>query len=172
MDQAIVLYLNQFVTASPPLAGAVVFFAEYFPYLVAALFVFFVIFRVLLQRDKWLLLGAGFGAALVARGAVEVIRLFVERSRPFVNSETVVALLSETSYSFPSGHAAFFFALSTVVFLYNRRWGWWFFAASTIIGIARIAAGVHYPTDILGGAVLGIMVGYLVVRMFKTQSCH
>lgn len=182
MDQAIVHYLNQVAAASPPLSGAVIFFAQYLPYLVAALFALFVIFRVLPQREKWLLLGAGFGAGALARGAVELIRVFVERPRPFVTDETIVALLNETSYSFPSGHAAFFFALSTVVYLHARQGGlarssfaeqkllgWWFFIASALIGLARIAAGAHYPTDVLAGALLGIAVGYSVARWLKTH---
>lgn len=164
MDYAIVIYLNQLAAASPPLSGVVVFFAQYFPYLVGGLFVVFILTRPVPQKEKWFALAEGFGAALVARfGFVELIRTFVHRQRPFLD-HAVTALLSERSFSFPSGHAAFFFALSTVVFLHDRKWGWWFYAASFVIGLARVAAGVHFPTDILSGAVLGIAVGYVVIQ--------
>src|SRR3989338_8623276 len=160
IDHSTAIFLNTFAQ-TPDVREAVVFFAQYFPYLVAALFLFFTLSRVLPQREKWTLLGEGLGSALLARfGFVPLIRAFVERPRPFVDNSAIVALFNEASYSFPSGHAAFFFALSTVVFLYNKRLGVWFYAASAVIGLARVAAGVHYPTDILGGAVLGVFAAY------------
>ncbi|MSU56498.1 MAG: phosphatase PAP2 family protein [Candidatus Taylorbacteria bacterium] len=97
------------------------------------------------------------------------MRLFVHRPRPFVADPNIHALISETSYSFPSGHAAFFFALSTTVYLYNKRWGVWFFVASAVIGLARVMAGVHYLTDIAGGAVLGVAVGWGVHKLFSKK---
>ena len=138
----------------------IVFFAKYFPYLAAALFAMFAFSRFGTRKTQFFLLAEGAISAFVSRGAVEVIRLFVHRLRPFVADPSIVPLFSETSYSFPSGHAAFFFAISTVVYLYNKRWGVWFYLASAVIGLARVAAGVHYPTDILGGAVLGVVAAY------------
>ena len=58
----------------------------------------------------------------------------------------------------------FFFAFSTAIYMYNKTWGAWFFVASTIVCLARVASGVHYPSDILGGAVLGAASGWLVMR--------
>lgn len=191
MDFTIVLYLNQFVAVSPPLAGAIVFFAQYFPYLLLALFLVFA-FRQKLnslsisplltpltppQRvaplwqgsrgERIRLVAEGFCSALLARGAVEALRLFIHRPRPFVADPSIVPLISEASFSFPSGHAAFFFALSTVIYLHNKRLGIWFYVTSAVIGVARVAAGVHYPTDILGGAVLGIAVGLAAHQLVK-----
>ncbi len=170
-DPAIVSALNAFVAQSPSLSGLVIFFAQYFPYLAAAaLFLFFALSRTLSQKEKWVFFGEGFGAAIVARGIVELVKVFVERPRPSAADPAIAALLSEASFSFPSGHAAFFFALSTVVFLHNRGAGWWFFAASALIGLARIAAGVHYPSDILGGAVLGIAIGLAAHWVFAKRT--
>ena len=172
IDHSTAAFLNTFAQ-SPDVREAVVFFAQYFPYLVAALFLFFALSRVLPQREEWTLLGEGLGSALLARfGFVPLIRAFVERPRPFVDNPAIVTLFNEASYSFPSGHAAFFFALSTVVFLYNKRWGFWFYAASVVIGLARIVAGVHYPTDVIGGAVLGVAVGFLAHRYFARETPH
>ena len=71
-------------------------------------------------------------------------------------------MVAENHCSFPSGHAAFFFALAMAVYFYNKKWGTWFFATAILITVARVIAGVHYPPDILGGAVIGIMVAYIV----------
>ncbi len=143
--------------------ASIIFFAEYFPYLVAIGFVVYAS-----SRARWRFLVEGFGAGLLARGGVEVIRLFFHRPRPFVADPSIIPLISESSYSFPSGHAAFFFALATVVYAHNKQMGWWFYAASAVIGLARVLAGVHYISDILGGAMLGIAVGY-GVRRFITK---
>ena len=143
----------------------IVFLAKYFPYVVAGLFVIFALTRSQARKARILLFCEGAVAALLSRGVVEIVRLFVHRPRPFVADLSIVPLISETSFSFPSGHAAFFFAFSTVVFLHNKRWGVWFYIASTVIGLARVAAGIHYPTDILGGAALGIIIGLAAVRI-------
>ena len=103
-------------------------------------------------------------SALVARFVVaEAIRFFYHHPRPFV-ALGLHSLFNETSYSFPSGHAIFLFALSTGVYMANKRQGRIFYFASFIICLARIAAGVHYPSDILGGMILGILTAYCVER--------
>jgi undecaprenyl-diphosphatase len=84
-------------------------------------------------------------------------------------------LSNEIGQSFPSGHAAFFFALATAVTLFNkkvhpersRRTGIWLFVGAFLISLARIYAGVHYPSDILAGAAVGVFSGWLVWRIFK-----
>jgi undecaprenyl-diphosphatase len=57
--------------------------------------------------------------------------------------------------------------MATAIYLCNKKWGIWFVIAAILMNISRIVAGVHYPSDILGGAVVGIMVGYLVVYSAK-----
>jgi undecaprenyl-diphosphatase len=66
-------------------------------------------------------------------------------------------LIPESGWSFPSGHMLWFFALSMTVWYTNRRWGTVFFILSALMGIARIYAGVHWPLDVLGGAVIGVL---------------
>lgn len=170
MDHSIVVFLNQLAESSPFVKGVTVFFAEYFPYLVIVLFALCVYREAPIFYRKFLYLGEGLIAGVLARAGVEVIRFVVFRLRPFASDPTIHALISESSYSFPSGHAGFFFALATVVYAHNKRVGSWFFVSALLIGIARVASGVHYPTDILGGAVLGVLVGYGVVRLVRKYS--
>jgi|SRR3989344_4212972 len=162
IDVIIVSFLNGLAGQSSAADFLIVFFAHYFPYLVALVFAVFVWKHLASQREKLWIACEGIAAALISRFVfVELIRAFFHRTRPFVD-HTLTSLLAETSYSFPSGHAAFFFALATVVYLYNKSIGLWFFGSALLIGIARIVAGVHYTSDILGGAVLGMLVGYAV----------
>lgn len=165
-DQWISFYANQIGELSPAINSSVVFFAEYFPYLVVVGFLYFVLKHRLAFYGRYMLIMEGIGAGIVARAIVEGIRFFIHRPRPYLDNSAIVALINETSYSFPSGHAVFFFALSTTVYIYNKRWGIWFFVASTVIGLARVIAGVHYISDILSGVALGVFVAWIMHRIF------
>ena len=67
------------------------------------------------------------------------------------------------THSFPSGHATVSFACATVLALAVPRLRWPLFALAALIAFSRVYVGVHYPLDVIAGAVLGVAVG-LVVR--------
>ena len=67
--------------------------------------------------------------------------------------------------SFPSDHASLFFALATLIWISDRRLGLFAFFWAAITSSARIYLGYHYPTDILGGAALGILMVILFQRL-------
>ena len=146
--------------------AVIIFFGHYLAYLVllAVLIFAYVAFRAGRQSHGYAYLVA-LVSGLVARFVVAGgIRFFYHRPRPFA-ALNLPHLLTETSYAFPSGHAIFFFALATGVFIQNRRLGSWLYVFALLIGLGRVAAGVHYPSDIFGGAVLGIAVGWLGYRL-------
>jgi undecaprenyl-diphosphatase len=94
-------------------------------------------------------------ADLLALGIKEL----VGRSRPFVvHPEPAPLLLGVVGDSFPSGHAATSVAGAAVLTRYlPGRWPILFLLA-VAIAFSRVYAGVHYPSDVLGGAVLGLLV--------------
>src|SRR3989344_3006945 len=101
-------------------------------------------------------------SAIVARfGFVTLIRLWYHSPRPFEVIK-VRQLIPEDGWSFPSGHASFYFALAMGVYMYNKKLGWIFFIAAAIMGVARVFAGVHWPADILGGVGVGMLTAVLV----------
>ncbi len=65
--------------------------------------------------------------------------------------------------SFPSSHAVNNFAVATVFAFYFRRWIWAFFGWASLVALSRPAVGVHYPSDILGGAAIGALVALLLI---------
>lgn len=84
----------------------------------------------------------------------------VDRARPFAEHPSQSHLLvgHSTDPSFPSDHATGAFAIAIAIWLYDRTIGTVFLVLAALIGFARVYVGVHYPGDVLGGAVLGAAV--------------
>src|SRR5262249_151569 len=103
-------------------------------------------------------------AGLVSR----VLQLSLGRPPPINGATACVRLFGvsefdvnwmKTIHSFPSDHAAFFAAAAMGIFLAHRRWGIFAFAWTIIVAdLPRIYTGLHYPSDILAGIVLGIVI--------------
>ena len=134
-----------------------VLFGYYFPYFLTAAFLLILYFSKYSHREKRQIFLITAISTIISRfGFVSLIRIFYQRPRPFMIYQ-VNQLIAKNEFSFPSGHAAFFFALAMAIYFYNKKWSVWFFAAAILIALARIAAGIHYPSDILAGAVIGIL---------------
>lgn len=152
--------------ASGAASAASVFLAEWLPYFLLGLFVIFAV--LFLRREKGAIrarvaIASALAASLVARFLfASGIRMFWERPRPYVADSSVMPLVPSDGWSFPSGHASFFFALAAAVYCYDRRWGTALFIGAIGNGVGRVAAGVHYPLDIAGGAVVGIVAAAIV----------
>ncbi len=107
---------------------------------------------------------------IVARlGVTELIRFFYHRPRPFV-AHQVHPLFFDNAWSFPSGHATFFFAMATAIYFYNKKWSIGFFIASILMTLSRIIAGAHYPSDIIGGMAIGMAVACIVFYIAERQK--
>jgi undecaprenyl-diphosphatase len=117
---------------------------------------------------KWkLACASGLAAAAVAMLANQAVSHLWERPRPFVSHQALTHLLSAPSPdpSFPSDHAAAAFAIAFAVFAFSRRVGVVFLAAATLISLSRIALGLHYPSDVLAGALVGWAAALLIVSV-------
>jgi undecaprenyl-diphosphatase len=93
-------------------------------------------------------------------------KALVPRHRPF---EHQLGPPSAT-HSFPSGHAATSFACATVLSHYAPRLRVPFFVLATLIAFSRIYNGMHYPTDVLAGAVLGVLTALLLLAVARRRS--
>lgn len=161
MNERLFFYLNNFAGESAIFDSLVVFCAEYLAYVLVAIFLVVLIFSKKTYREKIKIFIFTAISIFLSRIVItEAIRYFYYHPRPFVDNAGAVRQLifHETSGSFPSGHAAFFFALAMAIYLFfNKKWGWLFFAGATLISISRVITGVHWPLDILGGAIIGIL---------------
>lgn len=93
------------------------------------------------------------------------LKNLIARSRPFTADPSVILKIAEPGeFSFPSGHTLHSFTAATAIFLCYRKAGIAAFVTAGLIAFSRLYLFVHYPTDILGGMVLGICVAVFVVK--------
>jgi undecaprenyl-diphosphatase len=110
---------------------------------------------------------AGLAAAALGLGANQLIAALWQRPRPYQDHPLgIVPLLSHThDASFPSDHATAAFAIAFGVLFVVRRTGWLFVAWAALIAASRVLAGMHYPTDVLAGALIGLGSGFFAARL-------
>lgn len=168
IDFSWALAINSYVAESNILTNIAVFGASYAQYIVIV-----VAFLLALRSREWMkIVAVSLVAAFIARvGVKELILHFISRARPFYESSDIQALITppmdEIMQSFPSGHTIFFFALATVIFMKDKKLGAYFYLAAAFIGVSRVGVGVHYPGDIIGGALLGSLTGFIVYSLYK-----
>jgi undecaprenyl-diphosphatase len=101
-------------------------------------------------------------SAALANILLKVVNLLYYRPRPFDVHDPTLLFYEPTDSSLPSNAAALGFSIAAGVWLCQRRWGWALLAVATIFGLSRVFGGVHYPFDVVTGAVLGCAAAWLV----------
>ena len=96
------------------------------------------------------------------------IKSLVKRKRPchtFHDVNMLVAIPSD--YSFPSGHTASSFACATVICFFYPKVGAFYILFSFLMAFSRLYLYVHYPTDVLGGLIIGLLCGWIADVIIK-----
>ncbi|MDP1719273.1 MAG: phosphatase PAP2 family protein [bacterium] len=149
----------------------IVFFATYLPYLMV-LGALVILFLEPSWRKRFRNFALTALSVLLASGIItSLIKYFYLHPRPFIALGFMPLLSRDSSPSFPSSHTVLIFAIAFAVFFFARKWGWLYLAAATLVGIARVAGGVHWPSDIIGGiAIAAISVLVVNWALAKTSK--
>ena len=115
------------------------------------------------------------GFAVLASCVLEIIvvngvlKNLIARPRPFVTYDEVLPLANILSeHSFPSGHTALVFSMAFVIYkLFPAIYGKVAIVIACMVGFSRVYLGVHYPSDVIAGVVVGYVVSVIIVLLTK-----
>ena len=108
-----------------------------------------------------------FISSMVAWTVSQMIKQIYPVPRPYHLSGRQLLTLTVDHYdgSFPSAHTAIAFAIAFAVFLHTRKLGYLFMISALLVALGRVLSNVHYLTDVLAGAVIGITAAYFLNRL-------
>jgi len=93
-----------------------------------------------------------------------VLKPLVGRTRPcFVLNNVRLLINQPHSFSFPSSHATNMAAMATLFSVKYRKYTWFFVSVASLVAFSRMYVGVHYPSDILSGVLVGILCAAVVL---------
>lgn len=120
------------------------------------------------RKEGIVLLIALMVTTLVGEG---IIKHIIKRPRPFITMPDIKLLINRpSSYSFPSGHATSSFTAATVLGYYFKKYKIFFYSIATLIAFSRVYLYVHYPSDVITGAVLGTLIAWLVLNVVNKRK--
>lgn len=104
-----------------------------------------------------------------------ILKNLIQRQRPcWIDTNILLLIPNPTDFSFPSGHTLASFEASIMILLHSKKWGIPAIILSILIAFSRMYLFVHFPTDILGGAILGttisILVYYVSEKIIKAKK--
>ncbi|MGL5112402.1 MAG: phosphatase PAP2 family protein [Flavobacterium sp.] len=117
-------------------------------------------------KKEAIYIGESVAATLFATIALKEI---IKKERPFVTYPDIQKVTAASGYTFPSGHTSIAFATATSLSLSYPKWYIIApsFAWASAVGYSRMHLGVHYPTDVFAGALLGSGSAYLTYKINK-----
>lgn len=117
-------------------------------------------------HTRHVLIAAGF-SFLLGLALNQLILLFVHRMRPYDAGISHLLIAPSADPSFPSDHATATIAIAAAFLFHGmRRTGVWFLAAAVLVIVSRVWIGTHYATDVLGGALTGVIGAALVRALY------
>lgn len=96
------------------------------------------------------------------------IKDLIQRPRPHQILDWVRAVMPLNGFAFPSGHATMAFMAAFILTKYFKRW-YMFYPMALIVSLSRIYLGVHYASDVIAGAILGSIVGLVLVYVAEPE---
>lgn len=161
-DVSLLTWLNNFFSAHGGIINKI--FAEYFIYLLPVILII-VWFKL---NDKKPALRALFSVILAWPIIAAIIGKLVNRPRPFEVENVTELVFHRPTYSFPSDHAAALFAVAmSFYFSGYKKLSYWMLVFAFVISFFRVSTAIHWPTDIFGGIIVGVISAYIIKLLDK-----
>ena len=121
------------------------------------------------SHTRHVLLTAGF-SFMLSLALNQLILVFINRVRPYNEAVTNLLIAPSGDPSFPSDHATAAFAIATVFMAYHFKGAKTLLISAILISVSRIYVGTHFVSDIVGGAITGMLAAGLVVWIYREGS--
>ena len=99
-----------------------------------------------------------------------ILKPLVDRTRPYDVLDYTPLIPPVGDPSFPSGHTSASFAAATAIYFINKKWGIAAYILAAVMGFSRLYLGVHFPTDVLAGALVGTAAAMAIIRIFDEKQ--
>lgn len=133
-------------------------------------FIWILVGIILLAQRKYRKVGFVLLIALLITSVIGegIIKNIVQRSRAFITYPDInIIIKAPSSFSFPSGHTASSFTAAVVIGYYIKNWRIISYVFASLIAFSRLYLFVHYPSDILGGILLGVTCALLTIKLLN-----
>ncbi|PEE73313.1 undecaprenyl-diphosphatase [Priestia megaterium] len=142
-------YLNDFF----------IFMAEYMVFVLA--FIALIFWFTRREENRMMIISATI-SFILAEMMGKIAGTLHSNNQPFAELSNVNKLIEKAvDNSFPSDHTILFFAFCMTFFIYQKRWRYIWIMLALVVGISRIWVGVHYPADVIVGAIISIFSTFI-----------
>lgn len=168
-DYGLFSAINGLAGRSAVLDAIMIGSAKYLPVVFAlALIALWLTWKPQNQRGAFL---AG-TSALIALGLGQIVGHALPRPRPYLAHPVNLLISRSVDTSFPSDHATLGFAVAVMVWQYNRRVGTALLFLALVLAFSRVFVGAHYPSDVLGGGVLGTVTSLAIAALIRRDMAR